>query len=45
MNDNRKSHKTEPPSINDLVYLEHSSDYCSYDPLTGELLPSIPSLP
>jgi hypothetical protein len=36
LNDNRKSLKTNPPQVHDLVYLEHSSDYCSFDPLTGE---------
>lgn len=37
MSDNRKSHKNQPPNLNDLVFLEHSSDYCSYDPLSGKL--------
>ncbi|KZS11368.1 Protein Wnt-16 [Daphnia magna] len=37
LNDNRKSLKTNPPQVHDLVYLEHSSDYCSFDPLIGSI--------
>ena len=36
LNDNRKSHKAKPPHVAELVFLEHSSDYCSFDPLTGK---------
>ena len=36
LHDNRRSIKTKPPHIHDLVYLEHSTDYCAYDPLSGK---------
>ena len=35
LNDNRKSYKAKSPHIADLVFLESSSDYCTYDPRTG----------
>lgn len=37
LNENRKNKKAKQPHLSNLVFLESSPDYCSYDPVTGSL--------